>query len=119
MNDKRLDTPIQYLKGVGPKLAKVLKKVGLETVEDILYFVHREYEDRTQIVPLGKVQPADFVIVKGLVASVNNQNTRGRFSVLQVRLEDRSGYIEAARVNQAYQSGLFSHGMKLIVSGRV
>lgn len=117
--EAKLQTPVQYLKGVGPKLAKVLKKVGIETIEDVLYFVPREYEDRTQIPPIGKLQVGDNVVVKGVVASVHNQVTRSRYSVLKVLIEDKSGYIEAVWFNQPYLAGLFRRGMKLIVSGRV
>ena len=46
---KELSTPIQFMKGVGPKLAGVLKKKGIETVEDALYFLPRKYEDRRSI----------------------------------------------------------------------
>src|SRR4030043_2426920 len=42
----RLLTPIQYVKGVGPKLAKLFERKGILTVEDALYFLPRCYEDR-------------------------------------------------------------------------
>ncbi|MGZ3525647.1 MAG: hypothetical protein ACXU9L_12715, partial [Thermodesulfobacteriota bacterium] len=45
----RLQTPIQYVKGIGPKLAKVFEKKGILTVEDALYFLPRCYEDRTNL----------------------------------------------------------------------
>ena len=44
----RLSTPIQYVKGVGPKLSKILERKGIQTVEDALYFLPRAYEDRRQ-----------------------------------------------------------------------
>jgi len=39
---------VQYVKGVGPKRAAQLKKLNINSVEDLLYFVPREYDDRTQ-----------------------------------------------------------------------
>jgi ATP-dependent DNA helicase RecG len=50
-----LDSPIQYIKGVGPRLAKVLSKKGVETIEDALYFLPRTYEDRRRLTPIGEV----------------------------------------------------------------
>jgi ATP-dependent DNA helicase RecG len=118
MNTK-LDTPIQYLKGVGPKLAKIFKKVGVETVFDLIYFFPRDYEDRTQLVPIGKLQPTNFVVVKGEVLSVDHQLTRNRFSILKVKLADKTGKIQAIFFNQPYLSKMFRPGMKLIVAGKV
>jgi len=69
-----LATPVQFLKGVGPRFAALLTKKGIDTVEDILYFLPRCYEDRRRIygvadVPLGvrasvvgKILSASFVI---------------------------------------------------------
>ncbi|MFH1347818.1 MAG: hypothetical protein ABIH22_03920, partial [Candidatus Margulisiibacteriota bacterium] len=52
-----LDTPVQYLKGVGPKVAKLLKKLSVTTVEDLIYFFPRDYEDRTNVKPIGSLEP--------------------------------------------------------------
>lgn len=41
-----LNLPIQYLKGVGPKKANLLKKLGIQTVKDALYYLPSQYEDR-------------------------------------------------------------------------
>ena len=50
-----LDTPLQFLKGVGPQRAKLLAKLGLETVADALLHLPRRHEDRSQLTPLGRL----------------------------------------------------------------
>ncbi|MBU1026525.1 MAG: DEAD/DEAH box helicase, partial [Candidatus Margulisbacteria bacterium] len=119
MTNVKLDTPVQYLKGVGPKVAKLLKKLGVEAIEDLIYLFPRTYEDRTNIKPIGSLAPADFEVVKGEVISLDHQLTRNRFSVLKIVLSDRSGSIQVVWFNQPYLQKVIRRGMRLIVSGKV
>jgi ATP-dependent DNA helicase RecG len=115
-----LTTPVQYLKGVGPRVAKLFKKLGVETVQDLLYFFPREYEDRRHPTPLNQLKAGDqLVFVKGEVQKVRHQQTRNRFSILKVTIADRSGQIPVIFFNQPYLIKLFRPGMKLLVSGKV
>src|SRR4030067_1086108 len=52
----RLLTPIQYVKGVGPRLAKLFEKKGIQTVEDGLYFLPRCYEDRRHLQKISELK---------------------------------------------------------------
>ncbi|MEE8481905.1 MAG: hypothetical protein V3S12_01000, partial [Acidiferrobacterales bacterium] len=58
---------ITALKGVGPKLARKLERLGLFTVQDALFHLPFRYQDRTRILPLGGLQPGQFAVVKGIV----------------------------------------------------
>ncbi|MFA5113952.1 MAG: ATP-dependent DNA helicase RecG [Candidatus Margulisiibacteriota bacterium] len=119
MSNLKLDTPIQYLKGVGPKLARIFAKVGVVTIEDLLYFLPRAYEDRREIRPIVRVRPNELEVVKGEILRVDAQRTRNRFSLLKVYLSDKTATIQAIWFNQPYLARLFHRGMKLIVSGKV
>ena len=119
MSNEKLSTPVQYVKGVGPKLAALFARLGVNTAEDLLYFIPRAYEDRRNIKPIIKIRPSDFEVVKGEVVDIDHQPTRSRFSVLKVYLSDRTATIQAVWFNQPYLQRLFRRGMKLIVSGRV
>ena len=46
---EKLSLPVQFIKGVGPKISALLEKKGLKTVEDLLYFIPRRYEDRRTV----------------------------------------------------------------------
>jgi ATP-dependent DNA helicase RecG len=115
----RLETPVQYLKGVGPKVAKLLKKLGIKTIEDLVYFFPRDYEDRTEIRPVAKLNPSEHEIIRGEIVRIEHQITRNRFSILKLIISDRSGSIQAVWFNQPYLAKLFRKGMKLILSGKV
>lgn len=115
----KLDTPVQYLKGVGPKVAKLFKKLGVATIEDLIYFFPRSYEDRTNIKRIGEIQSSDNEVIKGEVISIDHQLTRNRFSVIKAQISDRSGTIQAVWFNQPYLTKLLRKGMRLIISGKV
>jgi len=119
MSNPKLQTPVQYIKGVGPKLAQIFKKLGVYTVEDLLYLVPRDWEDRRDIKPIVKIRAADFEVVKGEITKIEHQQTRNRFSILKVYLSDRTATIQAVWFNQPYLQKLFRKGMKLIISGKV
>ena len=87
-----LNSPIQFVRGVGPKLAKLLSKKGIATVEDALYFLPRDYEDRRRLTPLGSLKPGSFAVVFGKVSRVKPQRM-GRKHRLEVVLSDPSGEI--------------------------
>jgi len=85
-----LNCPIQFVKGVGPKLAKILSKKGISTVEDALYFLPRDYEDRRKLTPLAELKAGKFSVVFGKVSSVKPQRI-GRKHRREVTLSDLSG----------------------------
>lgn len=87
-----LNSPIQFVKGVGPKLAKLLSKKGISTVEDALYFLPRDYEDRRRLTPLGALRPGSFVVIFGKVSRVKPQRI-GRKHRLEVVLTDSTGEV--------------------------
>ncbi len=119
MAHDKLQTPIQYVKGVGPKLAEVFARLGVHTVEDLLYLIPRAWEDRREIKPIVRIRPADFEVVKGEIIKIEHQPTRSRFSILKVYLSDRTATIQLVWFNQPYLTKLFRRGMRLIVSGKV
>src|ERR1044072_3697818 len=55
--EPELSSSIQYIKGVGPQLAKVLTRKGIRTIEDALYFLPRTYEDRSRLTPIRDLVP--------------------------------------------------------------
>ncbi|AEF20267.1 ATP-dependent DNA helicase RecG [Pseudomonas fulva] len=77
------------LKGVGAALAEKLAKVGLETLQDILFHLPLRYQDRTRIVPIGALRPGQDAVVEGTVAGADV--VMGRRRSLLVRLSDGSG----------------------------
>jgi ATP-dependent DNA helicase RecG len=117
---ERLDTPLQFVKGVGPQRAKLYEKLGLETVGDALLHLPRRHEDRSELTPLGRlaVGPAPRTCV-GTVAGVSPP-PRGRPQVpLFVTLRDATGFLRAVWFGQPYLARVFRRGQRLIVHGKI
>ncbi len=90
-----LRTPIEYLKGVGPQRAELLKKeLGIHTFEDLLYFFPFRYIDRSRYSCVKDLPFIDgYVQLKGRVQSVN-ESGMGRSRKLVARFEDETGKID-------------------------
>src|SRR3990172_836806 len=90
----RLQTPIQYVKGVGPKLAQLFEKKEIRTVEDALYFLPRAYEDRRTLKKISELKAGRKETGFGeilLSGAAFYQNRRKR--VFEVVIGDESGVV--------------------------
>jgi len=97
-----LDSEVQFLKGVGPRNATALAKIGLTTVRDILYHVPRRYEDRRNIPPIGSLRIGQFATVKGRVVRADSRPLRGGMVIIRVYISDRSGTVVLTWFNQPW-----------------
>ena len=118
----RLGTPIQYVKGIGPKLAQLFEKKGILTVEDGLYFLPRCYEDRRNLKKISELKAGrketgfGEVLLSG-VAFYQNKKRK----VFEALVGDGSSVITLKwfRGNERYLKERFKKGRKLIFSGEV
>lgn len=119
--DNSLDTSIQYLKGVGPKKAKIFNKAGIWTIEDLLYYFPRRYEDRTKFSPVSELVEGDTRTIKvKILAHGQRQSWRKRrFSILELAVGDDTGRIFCVWFNQPYLKEYFKVGVTLILYGKV
>ena len=83
--------PVTALKGVGPRNAEKLARIGVRTVQDILFHLPFRYQDRTRLVPIGALRPGDSAVVEGEVELAEIRF--GRRRSLLVRLADGSGFL--------------------------
>ncbi len=118
----RLLTPIRYVKGVGPKLAKLFEKKGILTVEDALYFLPRGYEDRSNLKKISelKVGGKETGLGEILLSGVAFYQ-KGRKRVFQAVVGDGSGTMTLKwfHGNERYLRDRFKKGRQLIFSGEV
>jgi ATP-dependent DNA helicase RecG len=118
----RLQTPIQYVKGIGPRLAKLFEKKGILTVEDALYFLPRCYEDRTDLKKISELKAGEKetgfgeILLSGVALY---QNRRKR--VFEVVVGDGSGSLTLKwfHGNERYLRERFKKGRQIIFSGEV
>jgi ATP-dependent DNA helicase RecG len=114
------DTPIQYCKGIGPKRAELLKKIGITTVEDALTCFPRRYEDRSNLRKIGKVSYGAYETVTGEVVSADVvQTKRKRVRIFELVITDRTGILIGSWFNQPFMQKTFKKGQTVILSGIV
>ena len=92
-----LQSPIEYLKGVGPLRADMLKKeLNLYTFGDLLHHFPHRHIDKTQVTPIGEINPnMDFVQVRGVLQGIDIIGVK-RSKRMVTQLKDASGQIELA-----------------------
>ena len=117
---KDLQTPIQYIKGVGPRLSEILKKKNIRTVEDALYFLPRAYEDRRNIKTISRLTVGRLETVIGTVLQAG-MSYYGRRRTFELLVGDDTGTLVAKwfNFNPRFMKGKFRNGMRLILSGEI
>lgn len=97
-----LDRGVQFVKGVGPRMAELFAKVGVRTVRDLFYHFPRRYEDRSQIPPIRSVRPGQWVTVRGRLLDLDSRPTRGGMAITKATLSDGSGVVTLVWFNQPW-----------------
>lgn len=100
----RLDTQIQYLKGVGPKLGDLFSRKGLKTLGDLFEFYPRAYEDQRAARNISSLKPDDIVSIKAQVVAVHSINMgRSTRKMYDVVVRDSSGQIHCKYFRVPYK----------------
>jgi ATP-dependent DNA helicase RecG len=118
---RALQTPLRFLKGIGPKRAEQLEKLGLQTVEDLFYHVPFRYEDRRKINKICQATIGCDGTFKGkLVGLEKKYNPRRRAQILAGFLADDTGILglQWYRV-PAYLANGLAKGQQLLVHGKI
>lgn len=111
---------VTSLKGVGPKKAEALKKLGISTMEDLVFFLPRSYEDRRNRVDISDAAEDQNSVVTGEVKLVVNDRYRGgRKQMLRLLVEDGTGSMEVVFFNAKYLQHSFRIGRKYTFFGKV
>jgi len=83
--------PVLSLKGVGPKLAPKLKRLGIETIQDVLFHLPRAYQDRTRLTPIGQLTPGTEALIAGEIQLTDVVFRRRRSLIC--RVADGTGHV--------------------------
>lgn len=116
---KDLSISAQFIKGVGPSRLKLLQRLGIRTVEDLLYYLPRRYEDRSRIKPVSEVNPGKFETIKVKVLAFGERTTKKGMNIFRMAVGDSTGVIQAIWFNQPYMRDKFRMGEELILYGKV
>lgn len=104
---------VRYLKGVGPKVAEKLRKLGIQSQRDLLFHLPLRYEDRTSVTPVGSLQPGSRSLIQAeVLQAATSFRRRGRSRrMLVAKLADHSGVLSirlfyfSARQQQMLEKG--------------
>jgi ATP-dependent DNA helicase RecG len=114
-----LDTPITYLKGVGPRRAAAFEKLNVKTAGDLLWLIPHRYEDASTVSRIATLRTGADATVIGRVVSKGVLPTRKGLRIFQAVLQDESGMIEAAWPGQPFLDRSINKGDVLLASGTV
>lgn len=115
-----LNKSVQYIKGVGPKKAARFKKLNILTLRDLLYFIPRDYEDRTKFTLIREVVIGEKSSHRvEVVGSPTILRPRKKLSILKVPVKDESGSAQLVWFNQEYLKNKFSIGREIVVNGKI
>lgn len=115
-----LNASLTVLQGIGPRNAKQLEKLGLYTLQDMLYNFPRRYDDYSELKPIKALWYGERVTVIGAIQSVHGRPIRGGKSHLtEVVIGDGTGALRLTWFNQPWLTNRFKKGMSLSVSGKI
>ena len=115
----KLSDSVQYIKGVGPKMKEKLERLGIFTVEDLISFYPKRYQDWTQVTKIAALLPDDTAVVYGEIVGIREMHPRAHMSILQVMLTDGTGAVTLTYFNQPWKADGFRQGSHMLAYGKV
>ena len=110
---------VKYIKGVGPNRVKLLNKIGIFTLKDLITYYPRTYEDRSKPKNLYECQDGEEVFVRAIACSrLSDIRLRGR-TMQKLLIRDETATAEAMWFNQSYLKSKFEQGKEYGFYGRV
>ena len=117
---------VMYIKGVGPKIAYMLNKLGIYTANDLLYYFPRKHIDYSTRVKIRDLKEGESTTIFGNIKSVEAFTTKSNLGIIKVRIYDGTGYITlnffSAKSNKYMLERMkaqFPKGSGIMVSGTV
>lgn len=111
---------IDKIKGVGPKKAAALKKLGIVTVYDLLTYYPRAYIDQSRTTPFSDLQAGNTATVFGTITNIQERRgTRRGMTILKAIVSDGTGWLQITWFNQPFLKKKLVPGSKVIATGKL
>jgi ATP-dependent DNA helicase RecG len=110
---------VSEMRGVGPKMVETLAKLNIHTIQDLLYFLPRRYDDYTKLTPLARLQPYQDTTVIATVRRAELRVTKGGRKDLWVEFDDGTATLGVTFFGQHYLSRTFQPGAQFVLHGHV
>ena len=114
-----LNKDVQFVKGIGPKKAQKLNKLGIFTLKDLIYYFPRQFEDRNNFKKIFELQNDEKATIRVVVIGIEISNPRKGMNITKIDVKDDTGYAKLVFFNQNYIKDRFKPGDTLLVFGRV
>jgi ATP-dependent DNA helicase RecG len=115
-----LDSSLTTIPGIGPKSASILKKLGLQTLGDLLWHLPRRYDDYTQLKTINRLWYGDEVTIIATVEELHTRSVRnGQLKLVEAVVGDGTGQLRVTWFNQIWIANRLKPGRPLVLSGRV
>jgi ATP-dependent DNA helicase RecG len=115
----RLTDSVQYVKGVGPKMKEKLARLDIHTVEDLLSFYPRRYQDWTKITKMEDLVPEEESVVYGEVLDMKKITPRRQMTILNVLISDGTGTVMLVYFNQPWKEEEFRLETHVLAYGKI
>ena len=116
-----LTQDIQYIKGVGPNRATLLRKLGINNLGDLITYYPRNYQDRGKPISIAEAEDGEEVLIEAVVVSkINEIRTRKRnMTIYKLIVRDETETCVMIWYNQAYLKNIFKIGQKCRFFGKI
>lgn len=112
-------TPIQQLKGIGDKTAKLFQKLHIETVEDLLSYFPRDYETFQKPVTIVNASVGSVAAITGTIAGIPNVKKVRNLTIMNVLIKDNTGSMQLTFFNMPYLKNVLRNGSTFIFRGMI
>jgi len=115
-----LHAPLRVLQGVGNRLSQTLSSLGLNTLEDLLYYYPRRYDDYSQLKPINRLEYGEETTVLGTIQNIFTRSVRGgKLQLTEAVVGDGTGFLRVTWFNQPWLSGRYSPGTQVVLAGKI
>jgi len=115
----KLSDSVQYVKGVGPKRVRILNRLEIETIQDLLYYFPRTHSDRSQPKPIAGLLDGEYATIKGVIKVRSVIRPRKGLEIIKVAIDDGTGIAYVDWYNQPYLIEYLKEGTKIALSGTI
>ncbi len=115
-----LDSPVAEVKGIGNKKAKLLSKLGIVTIADLIYYMPRDYETQGTSARINGLKDGEIFNISAVITGEPSiRRIKSGLNLTKFSLQDETGRVEAVFFNQPYIRKMYKNGDKVYVSGSV
>ena len=110
---------VQYLKGVGPKMSELLKKIGISNIKDLIEYYPRTYEDRTKLCKISELIVGDNCLFMARVSSsMSVKRIKKNLAIYSCFVSDETGVCKLTWFNQSYIREKIHEGATYLFFGK-